>query len=468
MRLLSILFLAFIVSLQSNAQSVKSRLASQTQRLLNDVQMKHGSLSFYVADARTGELVYAYDGDRGLAPASSQKVFTAIAAFETLGRDFTFKTKIGYKGSVESGVLKGDLIIEGFGDPTLGTWRFSGYKPENVKEKVLKSLSDAGIRAIDGDLIIDETNYSFNPVPGGWPWNDLGNYYGAGAWGLNWMENQVNITYRGGSSGGHVPISKVDPKMPGVTLVNKMVTGPAGSGDHSRIFTAPYSPIALIDGAVPAGKTRMATGSMPNPPLQFGTMVKKWLKDNSIYITGTLKTGGALEIQDKRVPKINHVIETYHSPSLHRIVHYFLRKSVNLYGEAFAKAIGFQEKGKGSTQVGVEEIEKFWRSHGVNKSEIGIMDGSGLSPQNYVTAHAEVKALQFAQKQSWFSDFYEALPTYNGTKMKSGTIHACKAYAGYQTSKSGHKYIFSMIINNYYGSQYSLLPKMYRILNVLK
>lgn len=59
-------------------------------------------------------------------------------------------------------------------------------------------------------------------------------------------------------------------------------------------------------------------------------------------------------------------------------------------------------------------------------------------------------------------------PTYNNTRMKSGTIHACKAYAGYQKSADGHTYVFSIIINNYYGSQYSLLPKMYRVLNVLK
>src|SRR5690606_24108437 len=109
-------------------------------------------------------------------------------------------------------------------------------------------------------IVVDETAYNFNPVPGGWPWNDMGNYYGAGDWGVNWMENQVNITYRGGSPGGSVKIHKVDPPMPGVNLINKMVAGPSGSADKSRIFTAPYSPVALIDGRVPSGKTRMATG----------------------------------------------------------------------------------------------------------------------------------------------------------------------------------------------------------------
>ncbi|HTN36312.1 MAG TPA: D-alanyl-D-alanine carboxypeptidase/D-alanyl-D-alanine-endopeptidase, partial [Arachidicoccus sp.] len=326
MRIISFVLLSLLInfSVVARGQSVKSSLAAQTQRLLSDVQMKNASLSFYVADAATGELVYEFDGDRGASPASSQKIFTAIAAFDMLGQDFTFKTKLGYNGQVESGVLKGDLIIEGFGDPTFGSWRYSGFKPEDVKAKILRSLQEAGIRAIDGDILIDETNFSFNPVPGGWPWNDLGNYYGAGDWGVNWMENQVNITYRGGSQGGDVRILKVDPELAGVRLVNKMVAGAAGSGDKSRIFTAPYSPVALIDGSVPAGKTSMSTGSMPNPPLQLGTDILKWLKDNHIYITGSVQTGGGLTILDKKVPDITKTISTFSSPKLQQIVHHFL------------------------------------------------------------------------------------------------------------------------------------------------
>jgi len=468
MRLFYLTFFSLFLTLQLAAQTIHSRLAGQTQRLLEDVQMKNASLSFYVADAATGDVVYEYSGHRGLSPASSQKIFTAIAAFDKLGKDFRFKTTLGYKGQVESGVLKGDLILKGYGDPTLGSWRYPGYKPADVKNKIISSLKTAGIRAIDGDILIDETAYSFNPTPGGWPWNDMGNYYGAGDWGVNWMENQVNITYKGGSPGGSVRIQKVDPELAGVTLVNKMVAGAAGSADKSRIFTAPYSPVALIDGRVPSGTTRMATGSMPDPPLQLGTDIVRWLKESQIYITGTLKTGGQEVIRGNSVPVMAKVIDTYTSPALSSIVYHFLRKSVNLYGEAFAKAIGYQAKNEGSTEAGVDEIIRFWKDHGISASELGMMDGSGLSPQNYVSAYAEVKALLYARQQSWYPDFYEALPTYNGTKMKSGTIHACKAYGGYQKSSSGKTYVFSIIINNYYGSQYSLLPKMYRILNVLK
>ena len=93
---------------------------------------------------------------------------------------------------------------------------------------------------------------------------------------------------------------------------------------------------------------------------------------------------------------------------------------------------------------------------------INFADGSGLSPQNYVAARAEVQALLYAKKQGWFSDFYEGFPTQgNGMKMKSGTMKDTKSFAGYHNG-----YVFSIIINNYQGSNIS--DSLYKVLNVLK
>lgn len=97
---------------------------------------------------------------------------------------------------------------------------------------------------------------------------------------------------------------------------------------------------------------------------------------------------------------------------------------------------------------------------------INFADGSGLSPQNYVSARAEVQALIYAKKQTWFESYYDGFPTQdNGMKMKSGTMRDTKSFAGFHTSKEGKKYVFSIIINNYQGSGSSELQK---ILNVLK
>ena len=96
------------------------------------------------------------------------------------------------------------------------------------------------------------------------------------------------------------------------------------------------------------------------------------------------------------------------------------------------------------------------------------MDGSGLSPQNRVTAGAEVKVLQYAKTRPWFASFYNALPLYNDMKMKSGSIGGARAFAGYHTSKSGMEYVFSIIVNNYDGSSAEMVKKLYKILDELK
>jgi D-alanyl-D-alanine carboxypeptidase/D-alanyl-D-alanine-endopeptidase (penicillin-binding protein 4) len=97
-----------------------------------------------------------------------------------------------------------------------------------------------------------------------------------------------------------------------------------------------------------------------------------------------------------------------------------------------------------------------------------MADGSGLSPLNRITAHAQVTILAYAKRQPWFSGYYNAFPEYNGMKMKSGTISDVKSFCGYQQSKDGNEYIFSFLVNNYNGSASSLVQKMYKVLNELK
>ena len=120
------------------------------------------------------------------------------------------------------------------------------------------------------------------------------------------------------------------------------------------------------------------------------------------------------------------------------------------------------------TEKGVELVKDFWKQHGIDTRELHMMDGSGLSPLNRVTAHAQVTVLAYAQKQGWFPAFYEALPVYNGMKMKSGTISGVKGFCGYQTSSDGKEYVFSFLVNNYNGSSSLLIQKMYKVLDNLQ
>ena len=153
---------------------------------------------------------------------------------------------------------------------------------------------------------------------------------------------------------------------------------------------------------------------------------------------------------------------------LDSIVYWFNRKSINLYGEALIKTIALKEKAKGETDEGVNLLKIFWKGQGIPSTELNMVDGSGLSPLNRVTTRAQVKVLQYAQKQAWYGGFYNSLPEFNGMKMKSGTIRGVKGYTGYHKSKDGTEYIFSFLVNNYNGSASALVQKMYKVLNVLK
>lgn len=441
------------------AQNIAQKLDIATKNLMNSSQAVSSNLSFYVAD-ESGNMIYDYHGSKGLSTASTQKIFTAAAALETLGKNYTYKTISSYSGTISNGNLNGNLFITSTGDPTLGSWRYEGFKPENFKQKFVEAVKKVGITKITGDLVIDDSYFDHQTTPGGWPWDDLGNYYGAGVWGVNWRENQFDININGKD------FKTFSYPLENVKWLNDLKA--TGSSDQSLIFTAPHSNVALINGSLPSGKITTVSGSTPNPPLQLGVEAEKWLKDSGITISGKIISNSRLEIEGIKPlesPKSN-IILTYESPTLDKIVYWFLRKSVNMYGENFIKTLGKEKKGDPSFKSGVSYLKEFWKSKGINANMINFADGSGLSPQNYVSAKAEVQALIYAKKQPWFESYYEGFPTQdNGMKMKSGTMRDTKSYAGFHTAKDGKKYVYAIIINNFQGSGSAELQK---ILNVLK
>jgi D-alanyl-D-alanine carboxypeptidase/D-alanyl-D-alanine-endopeptidase (penicillin-binding protein 4) len=154
---------------------------------------------------------------------------------------------------------------------------------------------------------------------------------------------------------------------------------------------------------------------------------------------------------------------TNYSPPLDSINYWFLKKSINLYGEALVKTLGYEKRKMGSTDSGLAVIKAFWKSIGIDPASINISDGSGLSPQNRVTASALVRVMQYARARPWFRAFYNALPEINGIKMKSGTIGGAKSFTGYVGD-----YTFAIIVNNYNGSSTEMVRKLYKVLDVLK
>ena len=444
-------FLFFFSVFQSffAQKTIQEQLDVKVNQLLASEPMYSGSLSFYVSD-ESGNKIYEYQANKGLSTASTMKVFTAAAALETLGKDYQYKTKIAFDGN---------LYITSNGDPTLGNDRFEGYKADNFKQKVIETLKQNRISKISGDLIIDDTCFDFQKIPGGWPWNDMGNYYGAGVWGVNWRENVFGIYTFGKEIKSFSNINDIK-------WVNELRT--EGNSDKSIIYTAPYSDMVHINGSLPA-KEMKVSGAMPNPPKQLAIELAEELKKQNIAFNGKIIINSEKIINGEKpvVFPENKVILEYKSPTLDKIVYWFLKKSVNLFGETFIKTMAKEKTDNPSFESGVKYLKNFWKDKGIDQRMINFVDGSGLSPQNYASSKAEVQALLWAKKQPWFDAYYDGFPVMaNGMKMKSGSIKDSRAFAGFHTSATGKTYVFSIIMNNYQANDLS--NALYNVLNVLK
>ena len=458
------LVLILFATVHAYPQSISDRLKAAVQSLGNDPQLRHGILGLTVAD-KSGNIIFQKNGEIGLAPASTQKIITSAAAFEILGSDFRYETNLGYPGNVSAGVLNGDMYIIGSGDPTLGSWRYRETKDSVILSSWSNAIQKTGIRRITGTIATIDSKFSQQAIPDGWIWQDIGNYYGAGSFGLNWRENQYDITLLPGNQGDSVTIGDTKPQLINSSYVNELRTAAKGTGDNAYIYLPIGNRKALIKGTIPTGaKTFTISGSISDPASQL-LFELRYALAGKVQVEGNDITGRNAKRSDSIAFTIFH---RHYSPRFDSINYWFMRRSVNLYGESLVKTISLQQDGFGSTERGIEILLDFWEKNGIEKTSFNIIDGSGLSPQNRVTTNALVKVLRYASGRPWFGNFYEALPSFNGMKMKSGSIGGARAFTGYHTSKDGKQYLFAIIVNNYNGSSSEVVKKMYRVLDILK
>lgn len=465
------LFWLFICLLQfAFGQSLSYRMSVACSKLKQDSQLRHAIFSIVVLDAKTGKTIFSRNAAIGLAPASCQKIFTSIAALDLLGPLFRYTTSLGYDGKLVNGTLEGNLVFIGGGDPSLGSWRWAYTKEDAVIGQVINSLKKAGISKINGKLLIDDAKFSFQPIPGGWIWEDIGNYYGAGSWGLNWHENQYDLVLNAGNNkNDSVKIASWQPVIALDGFLSQIRAGEKGSGDNSYIYLSPYGKFGFADGTIPAGsRDFVISGSFPNAPKQFGRIMLEYLRQNQIECALGFETAQDKLLARETWPPVSNELLKIYSPTLDSLNFWFLKKSINLYGEIFIKTLSSEKSGKGTTGDGIEIMKDFWRKQGIDEASLHVQDGSGLSPQNRVTADALVRALQYAKSRNWYPAFYSALPEINGMRMKSGSIGGARSYAGYHQSKSKQEFIFAMMVNNYDGDASAVVKKMWQVLDLLK
>jgi D-alanyl-D-alanine carboxypeptidase/D-alanyl-D-alanine-endopeptidase (penicillin-binding protein 4) len=448
-----------------NAQTIEQKLKKAYQQFESDSQMRHAISSLYVINAKTGEVVFDKNSQIGLAPASTLKIITASTAFELLGKDYRYKTEFSIK---ETSKEVNDIYVKSFGDPTFGSWRYNNTKPDTILKNFYQQLTSDGYQGKAGQFVIDNLNFETKTIPGGWIWDDVGNYYGAGAGALIWKENQYDLALRSADKiGDPVKIVSVNGKKDFVgSFTSEARSAAPGTGDNAYVYLPLGDNTYTVRGTIPVSQDSFIISGAVHDGVSYFTQnlgeslrshQKISPKENSLYL-----------YQIQKIPASQKVLYTHYSPTLDSIIYWFLKRSINLYGEALVKTFAFEKNGYGSTDSGVAIVKNFWKQKGLDPDELNISDGSGLSPQNRVTTHAQVEILKYAKQQSWFPYFYDALPEFNNMKMKSGSISDVKGYCGYHTSGDGTEYIFSFLVNNYNGRASTVVNKMFKVLDALK
>lgn len=447
------------------------------QTFMADSSMIYGSASFSLINRETGETIFEYNSGNRLVPASVIKLVTTSAALEILGPGYTFTTTVGYNGILNSrkGVLKGNIIIRGGGDPALGSEEFPGYY-EGFEDKWVEEIRKAGIRKIKGKVITDDSYYDYQPLPGKWLWEDAGNYYGAGVFGLSVYDNTYGIHLSTSPDGPGHEITGIIPAECWAGLTDLLSV--SGTEDRGYVYAAPYSTTGWMAGTIPAGREDFVLkASITDPPLLMARIIDRKLRDSGVKICEQPSTE---RLEPGSSAGLSALTETT-SPPLSEIIEVLNHESVNLYAEHLVKELGIRYKNVGSADSGLTVIKGFLADSGIDPHLIIMEDGSGLSPINAVSAKGLTDLLLHMKNNSRYSEiFFNSLPEAGreGTlvsyfrdpvfdsrmRAKSGSMTRVRAYAGYITTIKGNNLIFCIIVNNFTGPSRNIISHIENIL----
>jgi len=395
-----------------------------------------------------------------LVPASAAKLATVATAAEAVGWNYRYVTTLRATGPVVDGVLRGDLLAVGSGDPSIG-----GPGGDDVSTWI-EGLRAAGIRRIDGRVIGDDDAIEEPRPQLAWAWDDLGYTAGAGFGALNVAENRTTITITPGTTAGAPTTISVDPRAAYRTLTNRAVTGPIGSVQLMWPEQRPGEPTLTIAGSIPAGATPVSlTIAVGNPTLWFANVLRSRLLRDGIEVTGE-----AVDIDDVRPTPdraSSTLVFTHTSRSLAEIARPLLKDSINLYAEALMR-LNAAPGAFPTNDAALDGFRTRLETWGVPRDSQQLVDGSGLSRRSTISSDALVTILQRMYDPTNASAFMTGLPIAGvdgslATRMKgtpaeanvhakTGTMSNIRSLVGYVTTRDGEHLAFVAMVNNFEGT----------------
>ncbi len=434
----------------------------QLDDIFNDPNFNNANWGVVIQSLSTGEYFYKRNENKLFMPASNLKLFTTAAGLAVLGSDYKFKTEIYANGKIDGTVLTGNLIVKGFGDPTI-SGRFYNDDAMAIFRDWADSLIELGIDEVKGNLLGDDNAFEDRGLGTGWSWDYESDWYAAPSGALSLNDNCVDLQISPSKIGNVANISII-PENKYVVIVNNVYTVKRDSVTSIYTTRERGTNIIKISGTITENSSQVKRFVTVNNPTQFFMVVlKEVLIKEGIKISGFAADnddGG--DIVDYEQGKL---LFTHLSPPLKDIIRVINKSSQNFFAEQLLKVMAYEKRGYGSASLGINTESRILESMGINVDGMNLADGSGLSRLNLVTPTQVVNLLRSMYNGDNFTDYYNSLPvagvdgtlanrmrkarTQNNVRAKTGFIGGVRSLSGYVYTGDRELVAFSMIVNNF-------------------
>jgi D-alanyl-D-alanine carboxypeptidase/D-alanyl-D-alanine-endopeptidase (penicillin-binding protein 4) len=436
--------------------------------------MAHANWGVVVRSLSTGELLYERNPHKLMVPASNMKIVTLAAAARVIGWDTRFMTTIETAAPVEGDTLRGDLYVRGGGDPTINARNGRGAA---VFADWSAALQAAGIRRIDGRIIGDDNLFDDEGVGAGWAWDYLEADYAAPVGALQYNEDVAALTVLPGRAPGDPAVVSLAAGS-GLRLDNKAQTSPPGTPETIRLRRRLDAAVLEVSGTVPLPPAEPLPGNegvriavrnvaVVNPTAYFVQSLK-----DALVARGIAVTGDAIDIDDLPASMAataglaTRVLARTESQPLRDVAVVMMKVSQNLYAETLFKAAGRAVKGAGTAEAGRIAVLETLRDWKLDETALVMLDGSGLSRYDYVSANliagilgrlhsdpqhrdAFTASLAIAGRDGTVTNRMKRTRAEGNARVKTGSISNMRSLSGYVNTRDGEPVVFAILANDF-------------------
>ncbi len=439
-----------LLLLPTLAFGADGELPESVRAILNKRDIPAAAVSVYAVDLEDGEVMLDWQRDTSRNPGSAIKLLTTLVGIDLLGPAYTWETNLFFQGEVSEGVLDGNLILEGRGDPFMVTERVW---------QMLRQLKRQGITDIRGRLVIDDHFFQVMPT-------DPGAFDGQPLRAYNVIPNALLMNFKSvrywfspHEDGRRVRIQP-DPLLENLRIVNQLRVEPGPCRGYQRGIAVNANPThdeINFSGRFPAGcrAYAMDRSALSHNEYAYGLFVGLWHE-----LGGTLQGGW----QNGRAQEDAEPDMTFDSVPLTEVIDRINKYSNNVMARQLLHTLSAEINGVPGTQAGgVAVVEDWLATHDLGDPSFVMANGAGLSRDTRMTAAQLVGLLGYAWQQTYMPEYVSslALSGMDGTMrrrfdaayldghahLKTGSLDHVSTIAGYLQSASGKRYAVAVLVN---------------------